>query len=75
VIAYEMLTDHHPFRRTVTFGGAEPGGLPDGCGLVQAHSSLPAGASAFFDRALSADRARRPASPMEFLERLEQVMT
>ena len=34
VIAYEMLTGHHPFRRTVTFGGGEPGGLPDGCGLV-----------------------------------------
>jgi hypothetical protein len=75
VIAYEMLTGHHPFRRTVTFGSGETGGLPGGCGLVQAESSLPAGASAFFDRALSADRARRPATPMEFLERLEQVMT
>jgi serine/threonine protein kinase len=75
VIAYEMLTGHHPFRRTVTFGHGEHGGLPDGCGLVQAEFSLPGKASAFFDRALSADRARRPASPMEFLDQLEQVTT
>ena len=74
VIAYEMLTGRHPFRRTVTFAASEMGSVVGAGRLARDQASLPAAAAAFFDQALSADRARRPRSAVELLARCEQVM-
>ena len=38
------------------------------------HAALPDAAAAFFDQALSTDRTRRPASPLEFLAACEKVL-
>jgi eukaryotic-like serine/threonine-protein kinase len=74
VIAYEMLTGRHPFRRTVTFAASEEGGCVGAGRVTEDGASLSAAAAAFFDQALSADRARRPTSVAELLARCEQVM-
>jgi serine/threonine-protein kinase len=73
VIAYEMLTGAHPFRRAVVAandataadhalgGGGQAPGLSDAV-------------SAFFRTALSTERTLRPREPLEFLAACEQVL-
>ena len=75
VIAYEMLTGRHPFRRSVTFADGRTESPVNATGDVRNDQSLSGDAAAFFDLALSADRARRPGSPTEFLARCVQVLT
>jgi hypothetical protein len=75
VIAYEMLTGSHPFRRQVSFGGS-------GAVTVDAlplsgepvHSPLVEPVAAFFRRALSSDRDLRPRDPTSFLEQLDDAL-
>jgi eukaryotic-like serine/threonine-protein kinase len=74
VIAYEMLTGRHPFRRTVTFASAHTGALEGAAGSVPTGDALSGDAAAFFELALSADRGRRPKSPTEFLARWAEVL-
>ncbi|MBA2354739.1 MAG: serine/threonine protein kinase, partial [Acidobacteria bacterium] len=72
VVAYEMLTARHPFRRTIAVAddGMEAG--RPGTGMGPLDGALSDVASGFFDRALSTDRTRRPANPMEFLAACER---
>ncbi|WP_157899729.1 protein kinase domain-containing protein [Luteitalea pratensis] len=73
VIAHEMLTTRHPFRRTVVVGN----GLASTIGDVttgDAVSILPPAAATFFDAALSSDRTRRPPDPMAFLAKCEEML-
>jgi serine/threonine-protein kinase len=74
VIAYEMLTANHPFRRTITVAddGMEAARTPTGIGPPE--GSLSDAASGFFDRTLSSDRTRRPGNAMEFLVAYERVL-
>jgi len=73
VIAYEMLTAHHPFRRTVAFAGGQTvtdvavDDRPDTPHLSDA-------AAAFFQTALSTERALRPKEVMGFLEACEHAL-
>jgi serine/threonine-protein kinase len=70
VIAYEMLTGAHPFRRAVVAANdatAVDPGLGEAPGLSDA-------VSAFFRTALSTERARRPREPLEFLAACERVL-
>jgi serine/threonine protein kinase len=73
VIAYEMLTAHHPFRRTVAFIGDD---TVTALALTDAHDApqLAEATAAFFRTALSTDRARRPGTALEFLGACEQVL-
>jgi eukaryotic-like serine/threonine-protein kinase len=67
VIAYEMLTGVHPFRRAVVPGDeATAAAATDAPGLSGAMSD-------FFRTALSTERALRPREPLEFLAAYEQV--
>src|SRR5215210_2976835 len=72
VIAYEMLTRSHPFRRRVVFGGAD---ASDGDAITvpggPVHPDLSEPAAAFFRRALSSERELRPPDPLAFLHELE----
>ena len=68
VIAYEMLTCGHPFRRQLTFGQSEP----DPAGRQQ--TPLSAAAAAFFTTALSTERAMRPADSLALLRACEDVL-
>jgi serine/threonine-protein kinase len=74
VIAYEMLTARHPFRRTMTFTSDETGLTGAAIGAGHADRPLSAAAAGFFETALSVDRSRRPRSPAEFLAACEQVL-
>jgi serine/threonine protein kinase len=73
VVAYEMVTGRHPFRRAVTVGitedpthiAAHDGGDP---------RPLPRGVQAFFHRALSPDLAQRPRDAATFLAEIERVL-
>jgi serine/threonine protein kinase len=73
VIAYEMLTATHPFRRSVAF--ADDAALTDGvaCGGDRA-PALSDAASAFFLTALSSERTLRPREPLEFLALCEEAL-
>ena len=73
VIAYEMLTARHPFRRTVAFIGDE---TVTALAFTDAHDTpqLAEAAAAFFRTALSTDRASRPGTALEFLGACEQVL-
>ena len=75
VIAYEMLTRSHPFRRRVSFGSSD-GGEVDPLAMVAqpAHPHLSEPATAFFRRALSSERELRPTDALTFLEELELVL-
>ena len=73
VIAYEMLTGSHPFRRTVAFAGDDTvAALAVSAG--QERPQLPEAVAAFFRAALSTERARRPREALEFLGACEQVL-
>jgi hypothetical protein len=74
VIAYEMLTAGHPFRRTIAVADARLQSVAPGSVSGPQHAALPDAAAAFFDQALSSDRTRRPASPLEFLAACEKVL-
>ena len=72
VIAYEMLTGAHPFRRTVpstslATGLVEPRPADGG------RSPLSDRAVAFFRSALSTERVHRPTDPLSFLHECERV--
>ena len=78
VIAYEMLTGGHPFRRTLVFAGT-PGspesetaisGLPG-----MALHPLPDRLTTFFTAALSTERGSRPSDAAVFLRACEQALT
>jgi eukaryotic-like serine/threonine-protein kinase len=72
VIAYEMLTGSHPFRRRVTFGGAETTMIgPVSVPPDSMDTNLPAAAAAFFKRALSSERELRPRDALAFLDDIE----
>jgi eukaryotic-like serine/threonine-protein kinase len=73
VIAYEMLTGRHPFRRAVGFGfdGASDS-VPTAA--EAGHSALAPGIDAFFRGALSRNPSDRPAKADEFLTAIEQVL-
>jgi hypothetical protein len=74
VIAYEMLTATHPFRRNVAFvADATMADLNpfDRTGTPR----MPDSAANFFRTALSADRALRPSDPIRFLEAYEQALS
>ena len=73
VIAYEMLTARHPFRRTVAFSGHEQSTALAVAGARDA-PQLPRPTAAFFRTALSTERARRPGTALEFLAACEQVL-
>jgi len=66
VVAYEMLTGRHPFRREV-------GALVTPPTNAAPIGSLPASATAFFRTALSTERSDRPKDPMAFLQACEQA--
>ena len=73
VVTYEMLTGRHPFRRSVTVR------LPEDAHHTTAHSGgdhppVPRCVQAFFDRALSPDRAQRPPDADSFLVDVERVL-
>jgi hypothetical protein len=73
VIAYEMLTTTHPFRRTVAFPGESTlDGLTGETGWET--SRLSDAAAEFFRTALSTERGRRPNEAMVFLEACEQAL-
>lgn len=74
VIAYEMLTASHPFRRTIAVAedGTEASGTDTGREPLE--GALSVAASTFFDGALSSDRARRPGNAMAFLAECERVL-
>ena len=73
VIAYEMLTARHPFRRTVAFIGHD---TVTALAVADAQDApqLAEATAAFFRTALSTERARRPGTALEFLEACEQVL-
>jgi len=73
VIAYEMLTARHPFRRSVVFAGDATIDAEVPCGADQA-PALSGAASALFRSALSTERALRPRGPLEFLAACEQAL-
>ena len=73
VIAHEMLTARHPFRRTVVVGNGLASTSAD-VTTGDAVSILPPAAATFFDAALSSDRTRRPPDPMAFLAKCEEVL-
>jgi hypothetical protein len=73
VIAYEMLTGSHPFRRTVAFAGDNTAAAPAVSAGLEC-PQLPEAAAAFFRAALSTERALRPKEALEFLSACEQVL-
>jgi serine/threonine-protein kinase len=73
VIAYEMLTGTHPFRRRLDLplGPIDDAGLP---GRGDGAPTLSEDASAFFRTALSSERTLRPAEPQAFLLGIEHAL-
>ena len=72
VIAYEMLTGSHPFRRTVAFAGDDT--VADLAVSGQGRPHLSEAVDGLFRRALSPERALRPSEALEFLAACEQVL-
>jgi serine/threonine-protein kinase len=72
VIAYEMLTGSHPFRRTVAFTGDDT--VADLTGTSQGRPHLSEAVASFFRTALSPERALRPTEALEFLAACEKVL-
>ena len=73
VIAYEMLTATHPFRRKVAFAAD----VTDATVAVRDLPESPQmseSAAAFFRAALSTDRALRPGEALAFLAACEQAL-
>ncbi len=78
VIAYEMLTGVHPFRRQVVFAAAAESPDLETAASVSpgpAGPTLPEGLTAFFRSALSTDRGTRPGDAAVFLRACEQVLS
>ncbi len=73
VIAYEMLTGTHPFRRSVLFDGAMIMGDDMRGGRDEA-APLSDALSAFFRLALSTERRLRPRDPVAFLSAIEGAL-
>jgi hypothetical protein len=72
VIAYEMLTGAHPFRKGIVLNN---GGNSGEMATTQVHGvALPAPVDAFFQRALSRNRAERPVDADAFLVAIEKVL-
>lgn len=74
VTTYEMLTASHPFRRTIVVDDDGTEAERTSAGGESRDGALSEAAIAFFDRALSADRARRPGDAMAFLAECERVL-
>jgi hypothetical protein len=72
VIAYEMLTGSHPFRRTVAFAGDDT--VADLAVTGQGRPPLSEAVAGLFRTALSPERALRPSEALEFLAACEQVL-
>jgi eukaryotic-like serine/threonine-protein kinase len=72
VIAYEMLTGSHPFRRTVAFASDDT--VADLTVAGQGPKHLSDAVAGFFRTALSPERALRPREALEFLAACEQVL-
>jgi serine/threonine protein kinase len=72
VIAYEILTGSHPFRRAVAFSSGEPV-LPPLSRRLE-HSNLSEAGVEFFRAALSTECGRRPPDALSFLAALEEVL-
>jgi serine/threonine protein kinase len=72
VIAYEMLTGSHPFRRTVTFASDDT--VADLTIAGQGPQHLSDAVAGFFRTALSPERALRPREALAFLAACEQVL-
>ena len=73
VIAYEMLTANHPFRRTLAFAGEDT--VTDlAVNYSGQTAQLSETAAAFFRAALSSERALRPGEALGFLEACEQAL-
>jgi serine/threonine-protein kinase len=73
VIAYEMLTASHPFKRQVAFVTDETIAESPVMDRVKG-STLSETAAQFFRAALSTDRARRPSDALGFLDACEQAL-
>ncbi len=73
VIAYEMLTAHHPFRRRVAFNDDET--VADATTGDRLDSQLSDASAAFFRNALSIERAFRPSDAIAFLDACEEALT
>jgi eukaryotic-like serine/threonine-protein kinase len=72
VIAHEMLTGHHPFRRSLVFDSVEAITTDGAHGM--AHTQLPAAVTALLSSALSSQPAPRPKDALDFLRAFEQVL-
>ncbi len=72
VITHEMLTGHHPFRRSVVFGLDET--VTTDPGQDVAHGALPDSVAALLSTALSAQQRLRPKDALDFLRTFEQVL-
>ena len=73
VMAYEMLTASHPFRRQVAF--VADATMADITMLDRKEAPrLTESAVNFFRTALSSDRALRPGDPLRFLDACEQAL-
>lgn len=70
IMAFEMLAGAHPFATTMP--GDRGGPSDDGFRARSAH--LPESVHAFFARALSIDRGRRPATASAFMTDLERSL-
>jgi serine/threonine-protein kinase len=70
VIAYEMLTTTHPFRRRIAFAGDDTMAVPH----EQRSPPLSEAAAAFFRAALSTEPALRPVAALAFLDACERVL-
>jgi serine/threonine-protein kinase len=73
VVAYEMLTGRHPFRRGVT------GGVMQDQGYIAASAegdllSLPRPVQGLFHRVFSPERRQRPTDADTFLAEIERVL-
>jgi serine/threonine-protein kinase len=73
VIAFEMLTGRHPFRRAVIVGTAAGAGMV-GAELCGGRSPIPDALRSFFQRALSPAASQRPHDADAFLVEIEQVL-
>ena len=74
VIAYEMLTAAHPFRRKVILGSDQT--MTDLAAIVDGQQMplLSEAAASFFRTAFSTERVLRPADALRFLDACEQVL-
>ena len=72
VIAHEMLTGQHPFRRTIVFGGDEI--ATGGAGAASPAPVLEERVATLLSGALSSRQVSRPKDALDFLRAFEQVL-